>query len=290
VLPPLAPAGLVLPIAEIAALAREGLAERLAGLIADVDRAYAENTKRLWRASWRVWVAFCASAEPPWPVLPASVDSLRTFLQARVAAGIRRATLEGNLSTLAMVHRLTALTWPLHTIEGELMWRGIRHSLTARQSKKRGLSIEDIERMLAPLEPAVPRDARDAALIPVAYETQLRRSSVVALNLDQVRWEADGTATVLVERSKEDQEGEGRVKALSATTTRRLRQWVALAGITEGALFRSTPNSHKPDRFANRLSDRDVPRIYKRRAVAVGRRRSRRLPGTPRALGLRRIC
>jgi hypothetical protein len=60
--------------------------------------------------------------------------------------------------------------------------------------------------------------ARDAALIPVAYETQLRRSSVVALNLDQVRWEADGTATVLVERSKEDQEGEGLERAWPGRT------------------------------------------------------------------------
>src|SRR6185312_16912922 len=96
------------------------------------------------------------------------------------------------------------------------MWRGIRRSLVARQTQKRGLSIEDIERMLAPLDPAVPRDARDAALIAVAYETQLRRSSVVALDLEQMRFEPDGTSTVLIERSKEDQEGQGRVKALSA--------------------------------------------------------------------------
>src|SRR5579859_4416423 len=132
-LTPPAPAGPLAPIAEIAALAPPALVERLAGLAADLNLAYADNTRRLWRASWRVWVAFCAAADPPWPVLPASVDSLRAFLQARVAAGKRRATLEGNLATLSMVHRLVGLPWPLATMEGELMWRAIRRALPKRQ-------------------------------------------------------------------------------------------------------------------------------------------------------------
>lgn len=257
-------------IAEIAALAPEALAERLAALGPDLDRAYAANTKRLWRASWRVWRAFCAAADPPWPVVPATVDSLRAFLRARQATGKRLATLEGNLATLAMAHRLVGRPWPLQTVEGSLMWRGIRREFTARQHQKDGLTIEHLERILLTLNPAVPRDARDAALISVAYETQLRRSTVVALNVEHVRFEPDGTSTVFVEKSKEDQEGKGRVKALSAETTRYLRHWLALAGITQGALFRSTPHSAKPDRFARRLTDRDLARAYQRRAAAIG--------------------
>ena len=258
------------PIADIAALAPEALADRLAALGPDLDRAYAANTKRLWRASWRVWRAFCAAADPSWPVLPASVDSLRAFLRARQAAGKRLATLEGNLATLAMAHRLTGLPWPLRTVEGELMWRGIRRELTARQHQKDGLTIASLDRILAALDLTVPRDARDAALLAVAYETQLRRSNVVALDLEHVRFEPDGTATVLIARAKEDPEGKGRIKALSVDTTRRLRHWLALAGITQGALFRSTPHSAKPDRFSRRLTDRDLARTFKRCAAAIG--------------------
>ena len=65
-----------------------------------------------------------------------------------------------------------------------------------------------------------------------------------------------------------DQEGKGRLKVLTADATRRLRHWIATAGITEVALWRSVPN-HKPDRFAQRLGDGDVARIYMRRAAAV---------------------
>jgi site-specific recombinase XerD len=269
---PPAPAGPALPLAEIAALAPEGLAERLAALAQDLHLAYAANTRRAWRAGWRVWVAFCTTAEPAWPVLPVSVDSLRAFLQARVAADIQRATLDLNVSTLRMVHRLAGIpAWPLDTLEGELMWRGIRRKLSKRQRQKDGLSIDHIGRMLVPLDPSVPIDARDGALLPVAYETQLRRSFLVAMDLEHVlRWDADGTATVLIPKNKEDQEGQGRVKVLTADTTRRLRHWIATAGITEGALWRSVPNRHTPDRFAERLGDGDVARIYKRRATAVG--------------------
>lgn len=258
-------------IAEIAALAPALLVERLARVAADLDLAYAINTQRLWRASWRVWVAFCAAAEPAWPVLPVSVDSLRAFLHARKTAGIQRATLEGNVSTLVTVHALAGLPWPLDTFEGKLMWRGVRRSLNARQHQKQGLSIEAIEHMVAPLDPTVPRDARDAALLSVAYETQLRRAFLVAMDVEHMqRWDADGTATVLIPKNKEDPEGKGRLKVLTADTTRRLKHWIALAGITEGALWRTTPNTREPDRFAQRLAAGDVARIYKRRATAIG--------------------
>jgi hypothetical protein len=57
---------------------------------------------------------------------------------------------------------------------------------------------------------------------------------------------------------------------LTVETTRRLRHWIATAGITKGALWRSVPNSHKADRFDERLGDGDVAPIYKRRATFVG--------------------
>jgi hypothetical protein len=88
--------------------------------------------------------------------------------------------------------------------------------------------------------------------------------------------ESDATALVLVAKAKEDQEGQGRWTALSVDTTQRLRQWLTLAGITEGAMFRRCPRSNQPDRLAERmhdakrLRDGEVARIYKRRATAVG--------------------
>jgi hypothetical protein len=66
-----------------------------------------------------------------------------------------------------------------------------------------------------------------------------------------------------------------RMKTLSADTTPRLRHWLAIAGITEGALFRSTPRSNKPDRFApgsdscSSDSGSVTPELRRRRSAAA---------------------
>jgi len=82
----------------------------------DLERAYAANSKRTALADWRIWRRFCAEAGVP--VLPARLSTLRLFLEARVKAGRRRATLSHYLWTLALVHRLRELPWPLDTARG----------------------------------------------------------------------------------------------------------------------------------------------------------------------------
>lgn len=53
--------------------------------------------------------------------------------------------------------------------------------------------------MLAALSAEKPHDVRDAALLRVGYETMLRRSELVALQIEQLSLEADGSGTVLLD-------------------------------------------------------------------------------------------
>jgi integrase len=151
------------------------------------------------------------------------------------------------------------------------MWRGLRRTrLTARPRQKRGVTRAELERMVAPLSLDGPHDVRDAALLRVGFETMLRRSELVALQFQQLTVEADGSGSVLLERAKTDQEGEGALLYLSPATLERLRRWCTLAGITSGPLFRAIPRLAGPPTFDRPLQDRDVARIYQRRAYAVG--------------------
>lgn len=264
-----APSGSPSALAEIAALAPAALATRLSSLAADLHLAYATNTQRAWRASWRVWRAFCQGCGVP--VLPASLDTLRAFLNTRIDQGRRRTTLEVNLATLALIHRLAELPWVLETLPGRLMWRGLRRTrLTARPRQKQGITLAELERMVAALSAEHPHDVRDAALLRLGYETMLRRSELVALTLDQLEVEADGTGSIVLARSKTDQEGEGARLYLSAAAIARVQRWCALAGLTDGVLFRAIPRLAGPPTFERPLQDRDVARIYQRRAYAVG--------------------
>lgn len=256
-------------IAQLIDQSPDAIVERLRLLADDLQLAYAPNTLKSWRADWRVWTGFCRGCGIA--VLPVELPQLRAFLLERIQAGRKRATLEHYLSTLTMIHRLVGLPSPMDSMEARLMWRGLRREhLTQRQRQAKGLTLRDVETILASLNLSEPRDIRDAALIGLAFETMFRRSELVALQIEDFQVEADGSGRIFLRRSKTDQEGQGALQYLSPATVQRVERWIDTAGLASGELFRSTPRSNRPDRYRAPLSDRDVARIFKQRALAAG--------------------
>lgn len=256
-------------VAELLAQTPDSLVERLRVLADDLKLAYAPNTLRTWRADWRVWIEYCTRHQEP--ALPVMLPVLRGFLLERIAAGRKRATCEHYLATLTVVHRLTGLPSPMDAVDAKLMWRGLRREhLSARQRQAKGLTLADVEAIVATLDLTQPRDQRDAALISVAFEGMFRRSELVALRIEDLAREADGSGRIFLAHSKTDQEGAGVLQYLSPETMDRLERWIETAGLSAGAIFRSTPRSNKADRYDTPLSDRDVARIFKARARAAG--------------------
>src|SRR3712207_2142899 len=80
--------------------------------------------------------------------------------------------------------------------------------------------------------------------------------------------------TITLKRSKTDQEGQGRKIGIPnglqpfTCPVRALREWIRVAGIVEGPVFRSV-NRHGQIQ-AGRLSDKAVALVVKRTAVAAG--------------------
>lgn len=96
----------------------------------------------------------------------------------------------------------------------------------------------------------------------------LRRSELVALDLADLSPPGDdGSATILVRKSKTDVEGQGAVAYLARETVALIKEWLGASGIDGGALFRSVG---KAGRVGDRLRARDVNRIFKRMARAAG--------------------
>lgn len=243
-----------------------GVVERLRVMADDLALAYAPNTLRGWRADWRGWIDYCARSEAE--ALPVTLPVLRGYLMERIEAGRKRATLERLLSTLSIVHRLVGLPSPMDSMEFKLMWRAMRREhLTARQRQAKGLTMADLETILATLDPEKPRDVRDAALLCTAFETMFRRSELVALNVSDFTVETDGSGRMFLAHSKTDQEGEGVMQYVSPGTVELLKNWLDMAGISDGPLFRSC--AHNREHFENALSGRDVARIFKGRALAA---------------------
>ena len=106
-------------------------------------------------------------------------------------------------------------------------------------------------------------DVRDRALLAVGYDTLLRRSELVSLEVPDLLEEIDGTGTLLVRSGKTDAEGRGATLYLARDTVQLVRTWLERGGIERGRVFRSV---RKDGTVGKKLDASQVPRIYKRMA------------------------
>ena len=116
----------------------------------------------------------------------------------------------------------------------------------------RGLNVRGLLEACADDLPGL----RNRALLSVAYDTGLRASELVAVEVEHIVDAIDPEARLLtISRSKGDQEGKGATAFLSPRSVRAIAAWTAAADIEEGPLFR-----------------RVQVRRYKARAAVKGRR------------------
>ena len=82
------------------------------------------------------------------------------------------------------------------------------------------------------------RQARDAAIIRTMSNGLLRISEVGQIHCEHITTRENGSGTLLIPRSKTDQEAEGREVYLQKRTIKAIEKYQKLSGITEGPLFR----------------------------------------------------
>lgn len=253
------------PIAEALALELVPLIQR-----AEAQRlsARSKNTEKAYASDWRDWSAWCG--ERGFPALPAESPTVRLYLADR-SERLKVSTLERRLIAIRVAHRQAGQPDPTAHVAVLAQWKGIRRQLRTRQKEAPALTTAHM-RKIATTQPAGLLGARDRALLLLGFFGAFRRSELVALDVAAVRFEARG-AYVTVEKSKTDQEGEGLGKVIplgkpGTCPVKALREWIRLAGVTEGPLFR------RVDRHGNllegRLSDKAVDRAVKRAAARAG--------------------
>ena len=129
--------------------------------------------------------------------------------------------------------------------------------------------------------------ARDQALFLVGFAGALRRSELVALDVEHVAWTRNGM-TLLIERSKTDAEGEGAEIAIphgQVTDTcpvTALKAWLELSKISAGPLFRKVNRGSAVE--SARLSPDAVRQILLKRAARAGLKGTLAEPVSPHGL------
>ncbi|MBL6081126.1 site-specific integrase [Belnapia sp. T18] len=152
--------------------------------------------------------------------------------------------------------------------------KGIRRTHGTAPAKKAAADVVVLRDALSELAKIPgPRALRDRALLLVGFAGALRRSELVALDLADIRFVAEGVVLTL-RRRKTDQEGQGTEVALPYGQSERtcpvltLRAWLEAAGITNGPVFVSVNRGGKIG--SARLSPLDVARVVKAAVEAAG--------------------
>jgi integrase len=230
----------------------------------------ATNTRRAYRGAWQAFAAWCEAHGLT--SLPAAPETVALYLAERADQGAKPASLDLYLAAVSEAHRAAGHPSPREAAAVRAVRAGIRRTHGTAQRQVAPATADTLRRMLAEL-PDGTIGARDAALLLCGFAAALRRSELVALDLSDINFTAEG-AIVTLRRSKTDQEAAGRVIAVPFASSadvcpvRRLRAWLDVAGIMSGAIFRAVD---RHGRIApERLTDRAVALIVKRSAERVG--------------------
>ena len=257
-----------------------------------VADSHAPATRVAYEADWRAFRTWCerlAPVDASLVALPASDDTLSTYIGAldrRSPSSVRRA-----VAAIRLAHERAgypALIEERPATVAALRGHARRHAKTP--VKKQSAATDERIRLMADTRDTTTLiGLRDRALLLVGVDAGLRRSELVAIDVEHLSRQASGIV-IRIPTAKSDQAGEGAHVALLARPgspwcpVEALERWLAASGARKtGAVFvglRRSRHCHEPGE--QRLSGRAVARVVKAAAEAAG------LPGDWAGHSLRR--
>lgn len=227
--------------------------------------AYSPRTLKAYQLGQRTFSDWCSGRHIPYtfPAHAVTPEALALFVSDLSERGLSPATVANYVAGVAAMHRALDLPSPADsaTVRGAL--KAMRRTKGVDQEQATAIRRKDIDAALSQLGDGL-IDLRDAALIALAYDTGARADNLVSFNVGDLT-ESDGAASIRLGKSKTDQEGKGRTVPVLPDTMERLRAWIEANGLDregpDAPLF--CPLSHRGK--GNRLTRRDVARIFSKR-------------------------
>ena len=220
-------------------------------------RSRSPKTLRGYSTDWKDFTAWCQSANlTPLPAEPATVAM---YISAQ-AETRKLNTIQRRLAAVSQMHQLRGFESPTKSEAVRSVMKGIRRTLGVACDEKAPLLSSDLREMVSALPPTL-NGKRDRALLLLGFGSGLRRSELVALDVEDLRFHSDALQ-LRVRRSKADQFGFGSVRRVPITLggeycpVAAIRAWLDASGITTGPLFR--PVALRDKLGDHRLSDRAV--------------------------------
>lgn len=241
------------------------------------DAALSPNTLRSYQTGWHQYRDWCRERylEP----LTGHPEQIATYLASLVpsddaAARHKISTVKLRLAAIKHFFREAGqvMDWKHPAIAKQIRGLARRNPTLVRQDPVAALGLSDLEAIVAGIETGGLRGLRDRALILVGFAAGLRRSELVAVQIEHMT-AVEGGYEIWLGTTKTDEGDRDNVALIAETGTaicpvRALNAWLDRSGLREGPVFRGfQPNG---DLRPTGLSDQAVRLVIKERAAAVG--------------------
>jgi integrase len=185
---------------------REGPLAALLEWQAMAEGAYSANTLRAQKADGAIFQTYCELHGEPY--LPADPKTIRAFIEDRVRAGKKPATIKRYVATIARAHIAAGLLNPSSSEAVRLGLTKMGRETSARQGQAHPLGWKDIKDFIESAGEGLRAD-RERAMLCVAYETLARRGELVALEVRDIDFHPDGTGPALSDAVRRMRKGRG---------------------------------------------------------------------------------
>ena len=228
-----------------------------------------ENTRRAYRSDFEHFTAWCRGNFLE--ALPAAGETVALYL-GDCAGVLAVSTLRRRLAAISQVHQAAGYDNPAGSILVVETMKGITRTHGSATKSKTAAVTNLVAEMVENLGSDL-RDTRDRALILIGFAGAMRRSELVALDVDDISDVGEGLR-IKVRSSKTDQQGRGDVIGIMygsdprTCPVRSWRAWLDAAGIDSGPAFRRRGRYGQVTE--HRLSADYVLRMLKERATAAG--------------------
>lgn len=230
---------------------------KLNDILNKISEAYAPNTIRAYKADFEELIKFCT--ENNLSALPAKPVTVAKFIDEIANTKITSASIRRKLVSIAAIHRWSNLNDPTKSPEVKLSVRKMHRKLGRLCAQAEPINKKRLQSLLSTTEDDL-RGERDRTLLMLAYDTMRRRSELASLLISDIR-ETNNGGSILLRRSKTDQERLGTWLHITEQTYQQLQKWISRAKISNGKIIRGIQGDSK---ITTGLTGAQIGRIFKR--------------------------
>lgn len=202
--------------------------------------ALSPNTRRTYASMWRKFDGWCTAhnLQP----LPASAETIALYL-GDLGGEVSFATLDSTIAAIEKEHAQKGLTISGNQSLYRRVRKGIRRTHKEKQSIRKAKAITPSDLLITCQQMGSSlKEARDKAIILLAFFGALRRSEAIGLDFENIEFTEKGMTLTLMQTKTSDTAEQvylGYTKDPVICPINALKEWLAVSSITEGPIFRS---------------------------------------------------